>query len=58
MDSGFLAEGEDLEEDYDVLRHLLPGEVIGIMDQLLRAEVCINSSNNWSEISLTAKSSR
>ena len=35
MDSGHLRSGETLEDDYDVLRKLLPEEVIGIMDQLL-----------------------
>jgi len=39
MDSGFLTSGESVEHDYDVLRELLPEEVIGIMDQLLCFEV-------------------
>lgn len=39
MDSGYLAPGETLEDDYDVLKPLLPEEVIGIMDQMLRLEV-------------------
>ena len=39
MDSGFLEPGECLEDDYDVLRELLPEEVLGIMDQLLCYEV-------------------
>lgn len=39
MDSGYLAPGETLEDDYDVLRELLPEEVVGIMDQLLCHEV-------------------
>ena len=39
MDSGYLDSGETLEDEYDVLRHLLPEEVIGIMDQLLCFEV-------------------
>ena len=39
MDSGYLAKGETLEDDYDVQRELLPEEVIGIMDQLLCFEV-------------------
>lgn len=39
MDSGYLAPGEMLEDDYDVLRELLPEEVIGIMDQMLCYEV-------------------
>lgn len=32
-------EGETLDDDYDVLRELLPEEVVGIMDQLLCFEV-------------------
>ena len=39
MDSGFLNSGESVEHDYDVLRKLLPEEVIGIMDQVLCFEV-------------------
>lgn len=39
MDSGHLEPGETLEDEYDVLRDLLPGEVIGIMDQILCHEV-------------------
>ena len=41
MDSGYLTGGDTLENDYDVLKELLPEEVIGIMDQLLCFEVCI-----------------
>lgn len=39
MDSGHLEPGETLEDDYDVLRELLPEEIIGIMDQMLCFEV-------------------
>lgn len=39
MDSGYLVPGEMLNDNYDVLRPLLPGEVIGIMDQLICFEV-------------------
>ncbi|AEO71070.1 uncharacterized protein THITE_2060019, partial [Thermothielavioides terrestris NRRL 8126] len=39
MDSGCLAPGESLDDDYDVSRPLLPSEVIGIIDQLLSLEV-------------------
>ena len=39
MDSGHLAPGETLEDDYDVLRDLSPEEVVGIMDQMLCYEV-------------------
>ena len=40
MDSGVLTAGESTEHSYDVLRDLLPEEVIGIMDQMLCFEVC------------------
>ncbi|KAF2432306.1 Mak10-domain-containing protein [Tothia fuscella] len=39
MDSGFLAPGETLEDEYDITRPLLPEEIIGIMDQLLCCEM-------------------
>lgn len=39
MDSGYLEPGEIEEDGYDVLRTLLPEEVIGIMDQILCHEV-------------------
>ena len=39
MDSGCLEPGETLEDDYDVLRELMPEEVIAIMDQILCYEV-------------------
>lgn len=39
MDSGFLAPGETLEDDYDVTRQLLPEEVLGVIDQLLCCEM-------------------
>lgn len=39
MDSGCLAPGESLDDDYDVARPLLPSEVVGIIDQLLSLEV-------------------
>lgn len=35
MDAGLLDEGETLEDGYDVSQHLLPEEIIYIMDQLL-----------------------
>ncbi|KAL8872869.1 MAG: hypothetical protein Q9174_001578 [Haloplaca sp. 1 TL-2023] len=38
MDSGFLADGETLEDDYDVLQPMLPEELVGLMDQLLGHE--------------------
>jgi len=42
MDSGFLQPGETLEDHYDVLRDLLPEEVVGVIDQLLCYEVCVS----------------
>ena len=39
MDSGFLEEGESLEDDYNVLGELLPAEILGIMDQMICHEV-------------------
>lgn len=39
MDSGFLAEGEKLEDDFDVLQEVLPEEIVGLMDQVLCLEV-------------------
>lgn len=44
MDSGCLAEGESLEDNYDVLQELLPEEIVGVMDQLLCYEVCCSRS--------------
>lgn len=35
MDTGFLAPGETLEDDYDVYKSLLPEEVLGILDQVI-----------------------
>ena len=39
MDSGYLAPGDTLDDDYDVLKEVLPEEVIGVMDQLICFEV-------------------
>lgn len=39
MDSGCLEAGESLEDDFDVLRELIPEEVIAVMDQILCCEV-------------------
>ena len=41
MDSGYLEPGESLEDSYDVLRELLPAEVIAVMDKILCYEVSI-----------------
>lgn len=42
MDSGCLEPGETLEDQYDVSRHLLPEEVIGVMDKMLCYEVGVH----------------
>ena len=47
MDSGYLANGEALEDDYNVLRVLLPEELLGIMDQMLCYEVSTISLPCW-----------
>ena len=39
MDSGYLAPGETMEDEYDFAQALLPEEVLGIIDQLLCHEV-------------------
>lgn len=39
MDSGHLEPGEALEDQYDIMREMLPEEVLGIMDQMLCYEV-------------------
>lgn len=41
MDTGFLSSGERMDDDYDVMRYLLPEEVLGIIDQLICFEVRI-----------------
>lgn len=46
MDSGFLAQSESPDDDYDVLRELLPEEVLGIIDQLICFEVGIRRTFN------------
>lgn len=42
MDSGYLAPGDTLDDQFDVRRSLLPEEVLGIIDQLLCHEVSIS----------------
>ncbi|PGH18870.1 hypothetical protein AJ79_00286 [Helicocarpus griseus UAMH5409] len=54
MDSGYLAPGETLDDDYDVLRKLLPEEVVGIMDQLLCYEVAWHSGHPLSQTLFTS----
>lgn len=44
MDSGYLTDGEKLEDDFDVLHEVLPEEIVGLMDQILCLEVRIMGS--------------
>ena len=53
LDSGYLAPGESLESEYDVLRPLSAEECIGVMDQLLCQEVCDHASMAYSGLNLT-----
>jgi len=53
MDSGCLAPGESLDEDYDVARPLLPVEVLGIIDQLLSLEMAWHMGYPLSQTLLT-----
>lgn len=46
MDSGYLEPGETLEDNYDVLKDLLPEEVVGIMDQMLCHEVRFSQNSS------------
>ena len=39
MDSGFLAQGETFEDEFDILKELVPEELVGLMDQVLCHEV-------------------
>jgi N-alpha-acetyltransferase 35, NatC auxiliary subunit len=39
MDSGFLEEGDDLEDDFDFSQPLSPEQVVWLMDELVCREV-------------------
>ncbi|KZZ87759.1 Mak10 subunit, NatC N(alpha)-terminal acetyltransferase [Ascosphaera apis ARSEF 7405] len=54
MDSGYLAPGETLDDDYDVSRHLLPEEVVGIMDQLLCHEAAWHMGHSIAQTIFTS----
>ncbi|KAK2807005.1 hypothetical protein FQN50_005579 [Emmonsiellopsis sp. PD_5] len=54
MDSGYLAPGETLDDDYDVMRALLPEEVVGIMDQLLCYEAAWHMGHPLSQTLFTS----
>ena len=47
MDSGFLTQDETFEDEFDILKELLPEEMVGLMDQVLRHEVrCVGRQCN------------
>ncbi|KAL2834209.1 Mak10 subunit, NatC N-terminal acetyltransferase-domain-containing protein [Aspergillus cavernicola] len=57
MDSGYLGPEENrqgLDDDYDVLRDLSPGEVVGIMDELLCHEVAWHMGHPLSQTLFTS----
>ncbi|KAI1965877.1 N-alpha-acetyltransferase, non-catalitic subunit [Ophidiomyces ophidiicola] len=54
MDSGYLAPGEVLDDGYNVMRELLPAEIIGIMDQLLCFEVAWHMGHPLSQTLFTS----
>jgi hypothetical protein len=54
MDSGFLQPNETLEDDFDPLTPLLPEELIGIMDQLLRYEMAWHTGYPLSQTLFTS----
>ncbi|EFE39319.1 hypothetical protein TRV_05989 [Trichophyton verrucosum HKI 0517] len=54
MDSGYLSPGETLDHNYDVMKELLPEEVIGIMDQLLCYEVAWHMGHPLSQTLFTS----
>ena len=39
LDSGYVAPGETLDDDFDPLQQLSPSQIAGIMDQLICQEV-------------------
>ncbi|KAL8700157.1 MAG: hypothetical protein Q9201_005601 [Fulgogasparrea decipioides] len=54
MDSGFLAGGETIEDEFDVLRELLPEEIVGLMDQILCHEVAWHMGHPLSQSLFTS----
>ncbi|WEW56359.1 N-alpha-acetyltransferase, non-catalitic subunit [Emydomyces testavorans] len=54
MDSGYLAPGDTLDEEYNTMRELLPEEVVGIMDQLLCLEVAWHMGHPLSQTLFTS----
>jgi N-alpha-acetyltransferase 35, NatC auxiliary subunit len=54
MDSGFLAQGEAIEDDYNVSQSLLPEQVLGVMDALLSVEVAWHMGHPLSQTLFTS----
>lgn len=40
MDTGYLEEGETMDDEYDTWKAILPEECLGVINQLLCLEVC------------------
>ncbi|KAI9730933.1 MAG: hypothetical protein M1818_008007 [Claussenomyces sp. TS43310] len=54
MDTGFLAEGDTIDDEYDVGRSLLPEEVLGIIDKLLCLEMAWHMGHPLSQTLFTS----
>ncbi|KAL8995051.1 MAG: hypothetical protein Q9169_005150 [Polycauliona sp. 2 TL-2023] len=54
MDSGFLVAGETLQDEFDVLKGLLPEEMIGLMDQILCYEMAWHMGHPLSQSLFTS----
>ncbi|KAI4239402.1 MAG: hypothetical protein LQ349_000423 [Xanthoria aureola] len=54
MDSGYLKDGETLEDEFDILKKLLPEEVVGLMDQLLCHEMAWHMGHPLSQSLFTS----
>ncbi|KAL8660163.1 MAG: hypothetical protein Q9226_000069 [Calogaya cf. arnoldii] len=54
MDSGFLTEGETLEDEFNVSKELLPEEMIGLMDQILCHEMAWHMGHPLSQSLFTS----
>ncbi|KAL8899329.1 MAG: hypothetical protein Q9192_001623 [Flavoplaca navasiana] len=54
MDSGFLTQGETFEDEFDILKELLPEEMVGLMDQVLRHEMAWHMGHPLSQSLFTS----
>ncbi|KAI4272703.1 MAG: hypothetical protein LQ337_005116 [Flavoplaca oasis] len=54
MDSGFLTQGETFEDEFDILKELLPEETVGLMDQVLRHEMAWHMGHPLSQSLFTS----